>query len=537
MIRPLLCSVGDRFFFDIVAHGNVGEFYTLSYIGDSMAKLYAADLESSKRLVSRFVHESVRLFNLLVKCPENIVRTCVQRAVQAAFLKVAASESPAAKDKPKPGEPLLSLQFVDVLLSLIGYDMSTQWTKFKQFFELLRESVTQGGDWIVDYCLDKDVVALLLDFFLEKSSPVSAPTTKRYEMGSPTQVPELGALMELVNLLVLRSELPGGKEGERLVPPTKVGTGHHLLSPAALKCIQCDELVPKHLRCSGKVAQVSRMIAHICYRNRRCSKQACKIIVKAINDFEVAKIPQYFDLLVDLLTMADEYQPLRIEWILGYQQPTVRTEYGLAGIIDISDEVNAYVSPLGAERRDDPLLHQLWIHRNRYEGFVSQAIKVLLQIAAKCDRLHNYLEVVPPPCYLYARYTDWIPKFIDTYAKTTAFLNASELKEKEALIAEVRALYAAFNERVKKDGLPVPQLYMVGKTLETRELKDKEVVQNGVKLTVTEIIAEVYPSQPMGDHNSALSGDFLIKYLRLSPPIIDTSTTTSSMRTATPRAT
>ena len=475
-----------------------------------MAKLFAADLESSKQLLHRLVHEPIRLFNLLVKCQENIVRTYVQKAVQAAFLRVATAE---AQDSSKDSK--LSRQLIDVLMSFIGYDLATQWTKFKQFFEVIREIVLSGVNGVVEYCLEKDFATTLLDFFLEKSSPVSAANTKRYEMGSSSQAPELGALIEFVSFLVLRTDLPGAKEGERLVPPTKVGSGSFLLSASALKCIQSDEFVPKHLRFGGKVAQVSKMIAHVCYKNRRSSKQACKIILKAINDFEVSKIPQYFDLLVELLTMEDEYQPLRIEWILGYQQPTVRAEYGLAAVVDIADEVNCYVSPLGVERKDDPLLQQLWSHRNRYEGFVAQCIKVLLQISAKCECLYEYLKAVPPPTYVFVRYTDWIPRFLDTYAKTTAFLTATEIKEKETLIGEIRVLYNAYQARVMKDPTPVAQLYLVGKTLETHELKDKEISQGGVRLVVTEIVTEVYPSKPMGTHNPALSGDFLIKYYHI----------------------
>jgi len=483
--------------------------YSLSYISEAMAKLFGSDLESSKQLLQKFINEPVRLFNLLVRCPEERMRICVMNAIFAAFDRVSSNNKDLKENDPN----FLKLPFdlLNVLMSIVGYELATQWVKFKQFFELFKNVVLQGGDLMAKYCLEKDLITLLLDFFLEKSSPVSTSSTKRYEMGNPSQSPDFGFLLEIVAFLVTRSDLSATNnnakenviDNKKLIP----------LSPSALKCIQCEELVPKYIKSGGNFAQISKMVAFTCLNNKKFSKKMCTMTLKGVNDYEVKNIPQYFDLIAELFALEDQYQPLRIEWILGYAQPNHKAEYGLAGQIDIEDEINMYISGIGSEHRDEPLLQLLWNYRKRYELLITQCLKMLFTVACKNDFLYNYLKNVAPPSYIYKRYIDWIPRFLDTYSKTNSFMTSSELKCKDSLILEVRDLIKIMETRIDSEKLQPPQFYMVGKTLATRELKHKEVSTKGAKVTVTELTVEVYENtKPMGEYNLGLSGDYLIKH-------------------------
>ena len=93
----------------------------------------------------------------------------------------------------------LAKEFVNLIIGLIEYNLAVQWTKFQQFFELLKDIIFSANDLqLADY-IEKGLVSILLDFFLEKQSPLNTPAIKRYEMGNTAQSPNFNPLMETVN--------------------------------------------------------------------------------------------------------------------------------------------------------------------------------------------------------------------------------------------------------------------------------------------------------------------------------------------------
>ena len=513
--RSTLCEVADKYFLDIMPHANVNEFNNYSFFGDGMAKLFAGDLEASKKLITRFAKDPNILLSLLVKCPEESIRKNSAAAILGAFLKVASSEQDIFdkietvkemgkdnKEKISQIPTAISRQMLDIFIGSIGYDLATQWTKFQQFFETLKGMVISGGPAIIRYCLSRDLITILLDFFLEKNSPVSQPNIKRYEMGNQAAEPQFAYLMELVTFLIqqITSSENIGKPGEI-----------YKLTPEALKCIQADDLIQKHLKCGGKMDQIGKLILHMCKDNKKYSKKVCKLMLRVINDYEVSKISQHIELLGDLITLTDSFQSYRFEWILGYQQPFSRIDYGLSTAFNIGDDINAYMSPLGIELRDDPLFQQLWRHRNRNEQFTVQCIKVILKLATVCSAFYKFMINTPSPTYMFGNYFEWIPKFIAKFSKPSTSGSLSDQKDKEVLLAETTTLVNGLQKKIKEENAPYPQLYMIGKTLKTREIKEREIECHGVKLVFTEIETEIYPSNPTGDDNTAVDGNYLTR--------------------------
>lgn len=480
-----------------------------------MAKLFAGDLEASKKLIKRFSKDPNTLLSLIVKCPEESIRKNSAVAILGAFLKVASSEQDIFdkietikevgkdnKEKISQIPTAISRQMLDIFIGSIGYDLATQWTKFQQFFDTLKGMVTQGGPAIIRYAFSRDLITVLLDFFLEKNSPVSQPNIKRYEMGNQAAEPQFASLMELVTFLIqqVTSSENLGKQEDKFK-----------LTPEAIKCIQADDLIQKHIKCGGKMDQIGKLVLHMCRDNKKYSKKVCKLMLRVINDYEVSKISQHFDLMGDLITLSDSFQKYRLEWILGYQQPFSRIDFGLSTSFNIGDDVNSYMSPLGIELRDDPLFQQLWRHRNRNDHFTVQCIKVILKLATVCSAFYQFMKNTPAPSYIYGNYFEWIPKFICNYSRPNVGGLTVDQKEKDALIAETTDLVNGLQKKIKEENSPYPQLYIIGKTLNTREIKEREKESHGVKLIFTEFETEIYPSNPTGDNNTAVDGDYLTR--------------------------
>lgn len=494
-LHSLLYRVVDDFFFDVFAHTSFPN--TLSSSIDSIVEVIKVSPDNSRKLVSSFIAKPERMFNLLVRCPEVAMRVLVQKSITVAAVCISG----------KDDEMLMKL--VDALMGIVGYDLSMQWTRFGQFFEVLRDVVGFSSPAVLHYGLAKDIVTPLLDFFLGRDSPVGAKDTKRYEMGNSAQAADFGPLMSLVSRLVASSELPEQpKEVDESGEMCRVK-----LSETAQKCIKCDAFVPRYLKCNGKIDYISSILIYLCKGNKKFSKKMCKTALKEVNSYERAKTPQNFDLIFKLLAIEDQYQLTRLEWILGHSHPIQNYNYGLNAISDIRSDVNAYDSFLLSGTRDKCLLQLMWNYQRYHEDIVLWSFKQLLELANANKIVYEYLRDMPAPNYLYERYTDWVPEFLGHYAKSCSYATVSR-PEKEDMLADTLTEYQLFSQQVLKDAVTSPQRYMVGKVVDSRKLDERAVELGDVRMSVTEVVAEVYESRPTGEYNAGVTGEYLKSYFR-----------------------
>ena len=465
-----------------------------------MVAIFSASPENSKKLLERFIANPQRIFNLLIRCSEQVMRTLTQRAIVTAATSLSIIEN----------EVLMEL--IDALMSLIGYELSVQWIKFGHFFEVLNDVVFYSNRRVLHYCLSKDILTPLLDFFLEDASPVAAPNTKRYEMGNPAQAPDFTALVDLISHLVFSSELP--EEPKEINRPEDLRVLRTRLSEPAEKCLKCDAFIPRYMRWNGKIDCISNLLSYFCKENKKFSKKMCIAALKEINNCTITNHIQSFELIFKLLAIRDQWEAMRAEWILGYAHPIQNYNYGLNVISDIKSDVNAYASPLLYNRHEKPLLQLMWNYKKHYEELVLFSLKQLLSLANTNEVIYIHLRDMPPPSYLYSRYTDWVPEFLEDCTKLNLLTKDDKLKRKEIMISETAREYELFCNKVTEDNVRPPQYYMIGKVLETRRIEDKTIDLNEVKLTAIEIVAEVYESKPTGEYNAGVSGIYLKEYFK-----------------------
>ena len=499
-LRLVLTSVGEKFFLDMIPHACVNDIYRLIVGGEGIARIYAECPDASKSLIEKYVKSPEEIMNIIVKCPEEKVRQYASKIILSAFLCVVGIENSIGKEVDS-----LSIQFFSQIIGLIGYDLAAQWTKFKQYFELLKDIVFQGGDRFIQKSFEKELIVTLLDFFLEKQSPLYNPNIKHYEMGNQAQSPEFNTLIELVVFLIRHAKYPS-KNMEEIQPANS-----YILSEKALKCIQAEAFITKLLHFGGKIDLISKLLADLCKENKKISKRTCKYLIRVINDFDITKIPLYLDLLGELLMITDSYQILRIEWLLGYQQPKDMIQFGLASIYDIGSDINTYVSPIGLALRDDPLMLQLWRHRKKDEKLTMQCIKLIFNLVSKNEMLYNFIKNIPAPCYLFERYTDWIPGFLSSYEHGGIFLTSFEKKERGILAGETKQIFNAYSKRLQDEKLPAPQKYMIGKSVNSKKLTELQQDIQELTLVCTEIETEIYDSIPTGEQNTGLDSSYLVE--------------------------
>ena len=285
------------------------------------------------------------------------------------------------------------------------------------------------------------------------------------------------------------------------------------ISQNAWQCINSPQLIRKYTQNEGKIETIRRMIIKLMTNNKKFTKLMCKLMLNIINDYQVNKFQQYFQLLCDMIVLPDNLQMLRFEWLLGIPQPETNLNgaqnYGLAAINTLKDEYLTYVSPLGIANKEHPLLYNLYRNRNRLEYFTTQSIHEIFKLAEINEALYNYLKYIPAPTYQHAKYSEWILSFLDSYSKSSErFYNAQEGKERQILIAESKSLVELFAERVKSESTQI-EPFMIGSTLEEREIFNKDFPEYKIKVCAFEVATEVYASNPNGETNLGVSTEYL----------------------------
>ena len=492
---------------------------SLGPLGDSLAKLISSNLEMSQAILSDCLIKPSKAMEALIKCPEFLVRRYIGKALLAAFIKVFDCEEAIFPETKKISEILddgkeqvreepaaITRKFFDMCLDRFDIELQANWLKFKQFLELLKNIVIVGDKMMVSYSYFKGLPFILLHFFLEKQSPYYSPSEKIYEMGNQAQSPDFSDLMELVSLLIMKGIVPN-KEHQEINDPNQ-----SIIRENVFKCLQVDDLIPKHLRCNGKMEQISKMISKLCFQCKPYSKRICILILRAINELDYNKIIPYLPLLSEILQIPDSIQALRIEWILGYHAPILKAQFGLAGIKGISEDVNFYFSSLSINIKAYSLLFQLWQNRYGEHHLTLLTIKKLFHLADISVTFYDYIKALPSPSYVYRQYTDWIKVYLDWYKLRIESMKPEEKQSFNAIFPETLMYFNKYMERLQKENWVPYQNYMIGYILQTKELKEKEMSFDGMKIVQTEIVTEIYPSSPNASGNTVLPLEYLERY-------------------------
>ena len=98
------------------------------------------------------------------------------------------------------------VSFLNMLLNIMPVEVAKAWTKFGQYFEFWRD-FAQAGTAQVRYLYQKQMIAFLIDFYLEKKSPLGNEISEhKNSMGNRYANPEYDPLIQTIAILVKRSK-------------------------------------------------------------------------------------------------------------------------------------------------------------------------------------------------------------------------------------------------------------------------------------------------------------------------------------------
>ena len=171
------------------------------------------------------------------------------------------------------------------------------------------------------------------------------------------------------------------------------------------------------------INDLATLVAHMCWKNLLFSRKAGKVILKGCNKHNWQSLVGPITCAQVYLTIEDEFQNNRIEWLLGLPEFKCKESYayqdvkmqdlkvGCKQIKRVEDQVYAYRSDLLKTINEDSFLQNIYENKDMYHD---SAMVMLLGLITACyekDKKGTLLMVlltVAGPAYTCVRYWDWI---------------------------------------------------------------------------------------------------------------------------------
>ena len=484
-----LTQLGTHFLLEVLPHAQDNRLFP--EITTTLKHFYTRHPQECTSLFSAIQTDHMRtILDLLLVCTEKTTRTCVSDLLSHCLNLLIAQDC---------SENGLAKSFVTALLELIPREAHKHWVRFQQFWELFRDFAA-GGDLQARFLIEKGAVATLLDFYLGSKSPLCKGGEKRPVLGNKMWGPAYDGLVQTVCILSQYVSISGGNEG--------VG-----LDADSLKCLTDSEFVDKTLRGGYDGSALGRIIAKWARNNHHYSLTVAQIILKTLNDIEYEEARGLFDAIDAYITIQDDLQLLRIEWLMGVptlvkvtKEDFAYPSYGSSLAAWIDEEVWTYPTPLcfghSAYDTPDSILSLIWKHRKRWDQYCVSCIKTLFSICLRSPTLSRYMEAVPAPTYQYASYIEWIREFLVLFAENQVNWGSAYTGKKEDFLPEATRLCKEF-QLAATQSRPYP--YVIGKTTSCREFAVVEESPD-VVMTVWEYTTWWGESKPNGRANEALPG-------------------------------
>jgi len=428
------------------------------------------------------------------------------------------------------------VNFLDHLIASIPTEAAKNWTKIGQFFEFWKE-FANSGESQMHYLYQKEFIAVLIDFYLDKRSPLVGFSEKKHTIGNRYTEPELNALVQTVSLMIRRAKV-NTKSGA--IPYTSGGLNGlptYDLSENDEKCILCSEYYEKAVKDKYDFYAVGVTIQHFAFENENFSWMISHLIIYGLSKTTSDDARPYLEAMSYLISLNDYLQPRRLEWIIGFPQPLFQSgrfgsdSFGLYGNYSLDEVVVNYETPLSANGCTS-LINVIMQNRKRMESMSMICLKQLLILADINDTIFKFFISLPPPSYLYAKFSDWVPAFIEyfladckryytSYSKEELGLegqkywNNLEKKINERLEVHEKELQSALAEHdagVEKEnnGAVLKGFfpnYIIGRTFKSEEIDKIPYEQSQesyeVSLRTQEIYCYITDSKPTGTSNLA----------------------------------
>jgi len=303
------------------------------------------------------------------------------------------------------------------------------------------------------FLFSQQFIAILGDFYLEKNSPLVGFSEKKHSMGNRYVEPDFNALLQTIAHMVQRAQI---QTQTNTIPFSSLGRQGYPLYPLSendWKVLTFRDFYEKTMKGKYNSQAIGVIIQQLGFENEVFCYHITDIILKGVNKASFDDSKSYLEAMVYFLNILDFLQIKRIEWVLGFPQPTITTatnaldSFGVYGNSSIEDFVVTYETPLTIEGGTS-IINYMLQNRRRLENITLICLKNLLTLANINQAVFEYILFLPPPSNNFAKFTDWIPLFFDFYyAESKKYSYTSY--HKEDLINETVKIWKTLEAKIE----------------------------------------------------------------------------------------
>ena len=499
IIEKVLSSIAIKTIFTILTHASNN-----SSIKSFAAKFTAFLNESSNALRQflNFVADNFEeeILNVFCKCKYKSTKEPISNLISEATL-IAFNNTELL---------VYATRVIDLFIENINDELAKGWLFFEQYFDTLLTIISKGSDDIKIYANTKDLIKVLIDFYLGTESPFYAKDGSRKKMGSKYSDPTFSPLIELVSLLVLHSDLSFYQPSDtQLRSKLQMPRALYEVSEESKSALTTPLFISKTIMEQHSTKGFAKFISFICYDREDHSRFIAKTILMGINRTSTQNFTTYFTVLNELFALPDTLQHQRLEWIFGIpilsrkftqlkakEQPHTQLKIGLELIDNLKKTVHEFPSPLAYKSRYESYLNFIWYNKKKLD--ITAAALLILSMA-QLPNVFQYVINLPPPSYRFSKYIDWVRIRLENHKpKKFSFFESSKYEEK--LCGETLQHLPKLNQQSKF------KPYLIGKIKDEAPLRTE--TKDNVAVIISELITDCYNSQPTGRDNLTLPVDY-----------------------------
>ncbi|CAK70549.1 unnamed protein product (macronuclear) [Paramecium tetraurelia] len=389
------------------------------------------------------------------------------------------------------------VHFLVNLLQKLQNDVAKNASKFAQYFNFWKLFI-QSNQIYVFFANQIELVSILADFFMEKQSPRGLENNQCYEflydqkipIANLNVVPFYSPLFQCINYLLQN-------ENYQLTKNDRI-------------CIESINFYKKALKECQDFDTLQSIILKVVFNNLTLSRGIIEILLEEIQNANYENVGPFLKLVESILNIEDNMQQDRIQWILGYPQPCYSDNFQTGCSINLSQQCITYLTQIGCQNETMSILNQLFSNRQVFLNMAIQMMRMLLNVMNQNKAVFSYIIYLPPPSYLYAKYTDWFETFLNEFKQDCIkypamtdqiFFNREQELEQTVKLWEI--FKTNFNHMTQLRLYdPMQQNYIIGNILETGSVQ-RETQVNNVYLETHESLVYFIKSNPNRFSNKA----------------------------------
>ena len=95
-------------------------------------------------------------------------------------------------------------EFISYSVGILNTEVAKNWTRMNEFLELIRDFVKSGNQQL-DLAFKEQLIARLIDFYLQKDSPVKCFGDKKNIMGNNYIQPKFDVVIQILAEMIPRT--------------------------------------------------------------------------------------------------------------------------------------------------------------------------------------------------------------------------------------------------------------------------------------------------------------------------------------------